>query len=259
MRSARSSVSERTSRSTHGKKMTASTTATTSTDSTTSRAALSDPVALRNAMPGGDDERDRRGSCARRARRARSRSAARPAAEAGSSPPPWWPRRRSRPARRWPARAPARCRYPGARRRATGARAAPPPTATSTSGHTITSENSRPNARKVKQDAEREERDPERPPRSSRGSCAATPGGRRFARREEHPREQVDRDAHAARRRRRHERDAHDDRVDPDVAREPGAHAAEHPVLVSRRRTGAGRGRAGRVAIFASMIPAGGV
>ena len=135
---------------------------------------------------------------------------------------------------------------------ATGARACPAPAASSTTGQTMASENQIPSARMVSRKA-RVTR-----PIPTATSIAPRPRGRRRAHAaraavghavvdgHEHPGEAVEEDPHAARGRRRHEDDAHDERVDAQVAADPGAHARDELVRrVSAQGLAARRGGLG--------------
>ena len=128
------------------------------------------------------------------------------------------------------------------------------PAASSTTGHTITSENQIPSARIVSRKASvtRPIADGDLDRAAAAGQAAAsTRSGRRASSAgSEHPREPVEHDPHAARRGRRHEHDADDERVDAEVAADAGAHAADEPVrvvaaqgLAARRGGGGGAHR----------------
>ena len=138
MRSARSAVSDRTSRMTHGAKMTPSTTATATAASSTSRAALSEPVAWRKASrrrSWHDAESGPRH--VRRAWRGRGAwlgaigGARRAAASVGPPPSDW-------------------------------RQISAPPAAISTDGQTIASENQMPISRNVEQDRQQQQAGAER-------------------------------------------------------------------------------------------------
>ena len=128
----------------------------------------------------------------------------------------------------------------------------PAPAASSTTGQTMASENQIPSARMVSRKASVTQAHPDGDlDRGAAARQAPRPRGRAAVGHavvggHEHPCEPVDHDPHAARGRRRDEDDAHDERVDAQVAADPGAHARDELVRrVSAQRLAARRGGLG--------------